>query len=320
MVGARAVSAWMPSCRLAKPDVSPRNHRPPQPRPPQHRVENAPQRHPDAGVGLLRPEPGGRHAGAERRHRRIARPARRMDQRVPPGGDRRQRRLDRRLLGARHAPGSTTDPASKPIPAKPFATTSRSAPPLPATPSRTPPRSARRGRCRPARAPPAGRRVLPVAHQRVLDALRRPRTAAAPRLPDQPAARRGLVRVDAVEGGDPDALPDPRLPRRGRRPRVRQRLQVDQPDRPRGLPRQMAGDVRLVHRRHRVPRHHRVAVEPRDAARRRGEQVAERLVAAHRRRRHQHRHPPRSKNGAARSIARPIDPTSGDESSVEQTL
>ena len=87
-----------------------------------------------------------------------------------------------------------------------------------------------------------------------------------------------------------------------------------------GLLREMAADIRLVHGRYRVAGHGRMPVEPVADAVRDGEQVAEGLVAPNRGVRDDERMPFAAETGTARSIARPIDPTCGAESKVEQTL
>ena len=86
----------------------------------------------------------------------------------------------------------------------------------------------------------------------------------------------------------------------------REILERHEPDLARGLPREVPRHVRLVHRRHRMPRHHRMPVEPADPARPRGEEVAERLVAPHRRRRDQHRRPG-ARDHRERDVDRPPD-------------
>ena len=87
----------------------------------------------------------------------------------------------------------------------------------------------------------------------------------------------------------------------------------------------MQAHVGLIHGRDRMLLHDRMAVETVNAVSGRREEIAERLVASNRRRGDDERLPVRSpgvspKMGTPMSIARPIDPTVGEESSVEQIL
>ena len=130
----------------------------------------------------------------------------------------------------------------------------------------------------------------PIGDQRVLDALRADgEQRSVARLPHQlPADPERLV-VDHVEADDPGAaralLGEPVL-----RPARLHGDEIDQPDRQAGLAREVDAEVGLVHRRHRMAAHGRVAVEAEGSARHRGEQVAESLVAVDRRRRSDQRH------------------------------
>ena len=87
-----------------------------------------------------------------------------------------------------------------------------------------------------------------------------------------------------------------------------------------GLARQMAAQIRLGHRRHRVPAHHRVAIDAISVAPKAGEELAEGGVAPQLRPADDQRHDVTAEDGRPMSIARPMLPTMGLESKVEQTL
>ena len=152
-------------------------------------------------------------------------------------------------------------------------------------------------------------RLLPPLRQRVLDARgahHEARPALPPRLPDQQSADLGEVAGSRRIAKDGVAL---RVEQRidaavERRVILLELRQAQAGDRQRRLPRQMHGQVGLVHRRHRMHAHDRMAVDSIDlpVGRGAGKEVAEHAIPAQRRVACNDRH-----RTAGKALARQLD-------------